>query len=123
MHVTKQIQHVLKYEREQTRAEEIANSISHGLGLVAAIVATPFIIMQAAQLRDTGYLIGVSIFAASMIVLYLGSTLYHHFSRAIFRHCTEVKCIAFGRDTDFDLRRTDATLDFVVMAFCSLSGS
>ena len=54
----KQIQHVWKYEREQTRGEEIANSISHGLGLVAAIVATPFIIIQAAQFKDTGYPIG-----------------------------------------------------------------
>ena len=77
MGMTNQIQRELKYEREQTRGEEIANSFSHGLGLVAAIVATPFIIMRAAQLRDTGYLIGVSIFAASMIVLYLSSTLYH----------------------------------------------
>ena len=66
-----------KYEREQTRGEEIANSISHGLGLIAAIVATPFLVMHATQLGNTGYLIGVSIFAASMIVLYLGSTLYH----------------------------------------------
>ncbi|WP_430233720.1 PAQR family membrane homeostasis protein TrhA [Nitrosomonas communis] len=75
----KQILHVWKYEREQTRGEEIANSISHGLGLVAAIAATPFIIIQAAQVNDTGYLIGVYIFAASMIVLYLSSTLYHAF--------------------------------------------
>src|SRR5690349_3425304 len=77
MGMTNQIQRELKYEREQTRGEEIANSISHGLGLVAAIVATPFIIMRAAQLSDNGYLLGVSIFAASMIVLYLSSTLYH----------------------------------------------
>lgn len=75
----KQILRVLKYEREQTRGEEIVNSISHGLGLVAAIVATPFIIMQAEQLNNTSYLIGVCIFAASMIVLYLSSTLYHAF--------------------------------------------
>lgn len=68
---------IFNYEREQTREEEIANTISHGFGLVLAIVATPFILTQAAQQKDMYYLVGVCIFAVSMIVLYLSSTLYH----------------------------------------------
>lgn len=64
-------------KREQSRGEEIANSISHGIGLVAALVATPFLIMQAAQRGDTGFIVGGSLFAATMILLYLASTLYH----------------------------------------------
>ena len=36
-------------EWDQTRREEIANSISHGFGLAAAIVATPFLCMAAAR--------------------------------------------------------------------------
>lgn len=64
-------------ERAQSRGEEIANSISHGAGLVAAIAGTPFLLRHAMQLGNTRYLVGVSIFAATMVLLYLASTLYH----------------------------------------------
>lgn len=64
-------------EREQSRGEEIANSISHGIGLVAALVATPFLVLQAVRRGDTGFIVGASIFAATMVLLYLASTLYH----------------------------------------------
>lgn len=64
-------------EREQSRGEEIANSISHGIGVVAALVAAPFLIIHAAQHEDTGFIVGVSVFAATMVLLYLASTLYH----------------------------------------------
>ena len=64
-------------KRIQSRGEEVANSLSHGLGLVAAVVASPFLITQAARHGDTGFLVGVSIFVATMVLLYLASTLYH----------------------------------------------
>lgn len=64
-------------KREQSREEEIANSISHGLGLIAALVATPFLIRHAVQHGDAGSIVGASIFAATMVLLYLASTLYH----------------------------------------------
>ncbi len=63
--------------REHSRGEEIANSISHGIGLVAALVATPFLIVHAVRHGDTGFIVGASIFAASMVLMYLASTLYH----------------------------------------------
>jgi hemolysin III len=63
--------------REQSRGEELANGISHGIGLLAALVATPFLIMHASQRGDTGFFIGASIFAATMVLLYLASTIYH----------------------------------------------
>ena len=64
-------------ERKQSREEEIANSISHGLGLVAALVATPFLVLQAVRRGDAGFIVGAGIFAATMVLLYLASTLYH----------------------------------------------
>jgi hemolysin III len=63
--------------RIQTRNEEIANSTSHAIGLVAAIVGTPLLIIHAVNHGETGYLVGSSIFAATMILLYAASTLYH----------------------------------------------
>jgi hemolysin III len=63
--------------REQSQAEEIANSISHGIGLVAALVGTPFLIIDAAQRGEVAFIVGTSIFSATIIFLYLASTLYH----------------------------------------------
>lgn len=64
----------------QSRGEEIANSLSHGFGLIAALVATPFLIEHAVRQGDAGFMVGASIFAATMVLLYLASTLYHALS-------------------------------------------
>jgi hemolysin III len=65
------------FQREQSRGEEIANSISHGVGLIAALAATPYLVMDATRRGDAGFIVGVSIFAATMVLLYVSSTLYH----------------------------------------------
>ncbi len=64
-------------EREQSQSEETANSISHGIGLVAALVATPFLIVHAVRQGSGGFIVGTSVFSATIIFLYFGSTLYH----------------------------------------------
>ena len=60
----------------QSLGEEIANSVSHGVALLAAIVALPFLIAAASHL-NVSYVIGASVFAVTMVMLYLTSTLYH----------------------------------------------
>jgi len=66
-----------KLERPPSPAEEIANSLSHGVGLALAIAATPILIIAAIRYGSTWNVIGVSVFAASMMLLYSASTLYH----------------------------------------------
>ena len=61
----------------QTVAEEVANGISHGVGLALAITATPILIIGATRGGSVWNIVGVSVFATSMILLYLASTLYH----------------------------------------------
>ena len=63
-------------ERVQSPGEEIANSVSHGVALLAAIVAVPFLI-DAVRHLGLVKLVGASVFAATMVLLYLASTLYH----------------------------------------------
>ena len=63
--------------REQSRGEELANSISHGIALAAMLVGTPFLIMNAARHGGAGEVVGSSVFAAAAILLYLSSTVYH----------------------------------------------
>ena len=57
--------------------EEIANSVSHGVGLLASLAAIPFLI--AATIRRGGPfdIVGASVFSATIVLLYAASTLYH----------------------------------------------
>lgn len=62
--------------RPQSLGEEIANSVSHGIGFLAVIAVTPVLILAALP-HGAGQVVGVSVFAATMAALYLTSTLYH----------------------------------------------
>lgn len=68
----------MSWTRPQTLGEEIANSISHGVGFLAAVAVTPLLIVKAVS-SGAAAITGVSIFGATMIILYLTSTLYHAF--------------------------------------------
>jgi hemolysin III len=68
-------------EPDQSLGEEIANSVSHGVGLVAAMAATPLLLSHAAQRGGGHFLVGTSIFGATIMLLYLASTLYHALPR------------------------------------------
>ena len=77
-------------KRVQSQGEEIANSISHGTGLVGALVRTPFLVMHAARHGDTGFIVGTSVFCASMILLYLASALYHAWPIGKAKRCFRI---------------------------------
>ncbi len=62
--------------RLQTLGEEVANSVSHGIGFLAAVAVTPLLVLAAIP-HGAGSIVGVSIFGATMAALYLASTLYH----------------------------------------------
>ncbi len=63
--------------RAQTRGEEIANALSHALGVAGAIAALPFLIMAALRRDSAAEVVGACLFGATAIVLYGVSTLYH----------------------------------------------
>ena len=77
-------------KRGQSQGEEITNSISHGMGLVAALVGTPFLIMHAVRQGDAGFIVGTSVFSASVILLYLASTLYHAWPIGKAKRCFRI---------------------------------
>jgi hemolysin III len=64
-------------KRIPSLGEEIANCVSHGVGLLAALVATPFLVLGAARRGGAVAIVGASVFAGTVVVLYLASTLYH----------------------------------------------
>lgn len=67
-------------ERVQSLGEEIANSITHGLGVALSLVALPFLV-TAGLPHGAGVVIGNIVFGASLVLLYLTSTLYHSLAR------------------------------------------
>jgi hemolysin III len=63
--------------RPQSTGEEIANTVSHGAGLLAALVSVPFLFGSAARRGGSTAAIGAGVFGATVVLLYLASTLYH----------------------------------------------
>lgn len=57
--------------------EEIANSITHGFGLVMAIAGLAVLAAFASVFGSTWHIVSVSIFGATLVLLYAASTLYH----------------------------------------------
>ena len=49
-------------ERMPSRGEEIANSVSHGVGCLAALVATPFLVLAAARRGGAIAIVGARVF-------------------------------------------------------------
>jgi hemolysin III len=65
----------------QSAGEEVANGISHGIGLVCAMIGTPILLLAALHHSNIPFLIGTIIFATTMLLVYLVSTLYHCWPR------------------------------------------
>ncbi len=61
----------------QSTGEELANTISHGIGLIGAMIGTPILLLAAFHHGSISFLIGTVVFTVTMLVLYLGSLLYH----------------------------------------------
>jgi hemolysin III len=61
----------------QSAGEEVANGISHGIGLVGAMIGTPILLLTAFRHGDISFFIGTIVFTTTMLLVYLASTLYH----------------------------------------------
>ncbi len=64
----------------QSLGEEIANSITHGIGAALATAALTILVVFAALKGDAWRVVSFSIYGASLVILYTSSTLYHAFT-------------------------------------------
>jgi hemolysin III len=85
-----------------TVGEEIANAVSHGVGAGLGIAGTVVAIVTAARHANAMTVVSVSLYGASLIILYLISTLYHALTayggKKVFQildHCT-IFLLIFG---------------------------
>jgi hemolysin III len=75
--------------RAWTVGEEVAHSVTHGVGLLAAIVGLVVLLVEAAATRDPWRITACAVYASTLVLLYGTSTLYHALSatrgRRVFR--------------------------------------
>ena len=64
-------------ERPQTLGEELANCLSHGLGLLLAVASLPVLVDFAAQRGGAAGVVGACAFSVTAMLLYFSSTMYH----------------------------------------------
>ncbi len=81
--------------------EEIANAISHGLGVLLSVAALTLLISDAYISQDAMRMFSYSIYGSSLILLFLASTVYHAITHEktkrlfkLFDHCAIYLLIA-----------------------------
>jgi hemolysin III len=109
------------HPRAQSPGEELANAASHALGFVAALAALPVLAMHDGALRAAPRHPGVWVFAATLMLVYLSSALYHALpegraKRALRRldHAAIFLFIA-GSYTPFVLRHVPGGVSWLVL--------
>jgi hemolysin III len=70
----------------QSPIEELWNAISHGIGAIGSMVGLVFLIVFAAQTGDPWRIVAVSIYGASMVLLFTSSTIYHGVTNMRIKH-------------------------------------
>ena len=120
-----------KVKRKQTLGEEIANAISHGVGTLVAIAGAVIVIVMAAINTSAIGVVSASLYGASLILLYLFSTLYHSFTNVgakkvfrIFDHCS-IFILILGTYIPICLTLIGGALGWVLFginAFCTVLG-
>ena len=111
--------------------EEVANAISHGLGLLLALASLPVLAAAGWLPARPGGVLGTSVFAVTMMLVFLSSTVYHALrpGRAkawlqLVDHAAIFLFIA-GSFTPFALRNLDSTqgqLAFALVWVLALTG-
>lgn len=109
-------------EHRLSLGEEIANAVTHGLGLIASLLGVPLLLGAAGAGHDVPLVIGTTVFAATLVALYAASTLYHALphSRAkrVFRvvdHAA-IYCLIAGTYTPFALGVLRGGLGWLLLA-------
>jgi hemolysin III len=65
------------FERPQSLGEEIANSVSHGVGLLLAVAGFTVLLTSTLQRGVVSEIVGAMVFATTMVLLYSTSMLFH----------------------------------------------
>lgn len=76
----------IKSDKLQTRAEEIGNATTHGMGAVLSVLAIVLLIAYASEQNDSLKLISGAVFGSTLFLMYMSSTLYHSMRDPKLKH-------------------------------------
>jgi len=79
-----------RISRPFTLGEEIFHSITHGIGSGLSIAGLTLLLVLAILFGDVYQIVSFSIFGASLVLLYLSSTLYHGFQQPRVKHIFKI---------------------------------
>lgn len=105
-----------------TLGEEIANSVTHGVGAALAVAGMILLVVLAALYGDKWRVVSFTIYGLSLIILYLASTLYHGVqhprAKRIFRRLdhTSIYVLIAGTYTPFLLISMRGSLGWILLA-------
>ena len=68
-------------QSEKLMKQELANSISHGFGILFGVVCIPLLIAIATKAGATAGIVGACVYGFSFLMVYTFSTLYHSFQQ------------------------------------------
>ena len=69
-----------------TPREELANSLTHGLGAALSVAGLVLLVIRAAQHGDAWHVVSTAIFGTTLVLLYAASTLYHSLRGERLKH-------------------------------------
>ncbi len=74
----------------QSFGEELANTISHAAGFLAALIGAPILLFAAWHKTNVAFFIGSIVYVTTILLLYFGSTLYHIWPKTRAKHILQV---------------------------------
>jgi hemolysin III len=77
-------------KRTHPSSEELANIISHGIGLIAALIGAPILLLAARDTGSGGFFVGTMVFIVATLALYLASMLYHAWPQTRTKYALQV---------------------------------
>src|SRR4030095_9459569 len=66
-------------DKNETWVEELANSITHGVGLALSVIGLIVLIVLSVTRGTAWHILGCTIYGGTLVLLYSASTLYHSF--------------------------------------------
>lgn len=109
----------MKNIENYTLGEEIANAVTHGIGVLMAIAGLVLLIVFSSIYGNSWYVVSLTIYGSALVILYTMSTIYHSLPRGkakdifeILDHSSIYLLIA-GTYTPFELITLRGTIGWI----------
>jgi hemolysin III len=78
-HPFNQLKIMSHFQKDYSLPEEIASSVTHGVGVLLALAALPLLVVFSVMRGTAWHVVACAVYGATLILMFLASTLYHSF--------------------------------------------